>query len=582
MNAIVWAASSSVLIAAVLLTRAVFGKKMRPGLRYAMWALVLIRLLVPVSIFSSPVSVGGTLEKTEVGRDVIAVSGLKSVSQSRTGAVTAVVSGAHAAGGEEVVVLDASPESIPRLQKTIRVRDILRIVRYTGTALTAVYFAAVNISFFLRLRRRRVPVSSGSPCRVYYVEGIESSCLFMNAVYVPKETAQDEEKLSCVLAHELSHRAHGDPFFALLRCAAIALHWYNPLVWAAAFVSRRDSELFADAGAIKRLGEDRRVEYGKTLIALTVKPKTEANIVCTATAMTNGKAELKARIGSLAVVRRSLAAAVAAIMLSLTAAGCTFAGGRIGIDAYKTAPKEGEVEIDTALYVPDDAPDTWFAEEAWKLVREICDMYRLSIQKDGFDVSVQDDWNVSEVRFGGEEDHLVEVYFTKDENGVSRIAGCSLNILVDSIWDQEQDAQAGIDLGSHIIRVVKPEEFNSVRASEDESDEICAVRYAAGKAAEMLMKVQGELACRGARVLSVREPNAELGRSERYSAEIAVFPENADSFCASSLGCGSSAFYTGNEYPECRLWLVREITAEAMVNSDGTVTVYLSLPKINI
>lgn len=64
MNAIVWAASSSVLIAAVLLTRAVFGKKMRPGLRYAMWALVLIRLLVPVSIFSSPVSVGGTLEKT--------------------------------------------------------------------------------------------------------------------------------------------------------------------------------------------------------------------------------------------------------------------------------------------------------------------------------------------------------------------------------------------------------------------------------------------------------------------------------------------------------------------------------------
>ncbi len=45
-----WAASASALIVVVLLLRWVAGRRISAGLRYGIWAVVLIRLLVPGSL----------------------------------------------------------------------------------------------------------------------------------------------------------------------------------------------------------------------------------------------------------------------------------------------------------------------------------------------------------------------------------------------------------------------------------------------------------------------------------------------------------------------------------------------------
>lgn len=66
--------------------------------------------------------------------------------------------------------------------------------------------------------------------------------------------------------HEITHFRHGDHFWSALRSVCIALHWYNPLVWWAAILSRNDAELACDEGTIRRIGEDARAEYGRTLI----------------------------------------------------------------------------------------------------------------------------------------------------------------------------------------------------------------------------------------------------------------------------------------------------------------------------
>ena len=49
-----WVISASALIVVVLLLRGLLGKRIGAGLRYGLWAVVLIRLLVPVSFFSLP------------------------------------------------------------------------------------------------------------------------------------------------------------------------------------------------------------------------------------------------------------------------------------------------------------------------------------------------------------------------------------------------------------------------------------------------------------------------------------------------------------------------------------------------
>ena len=52
-----WIVTSSALILLVLLLRVLIKDRVSPRLRYALWGLALLRLLVPVSLWESPVSV---------------------------------------------------------------------------------------------------------------------------------------------------------------------------------------------------------------------------------------------------------------------------------------------------------------------------------------------------------------------------------------------------------------------------------------------------------------------------------------------------------------------------------------------
>ena len=165
------------------------------------------------------------------------------------------------------------------------------------------------------------------PLPVYLVDDLSSSCLFAGAIYMAPETAEDPSSLCHVLEHELAHHRHGDRLWALLRCAALILHWYNPLVWWAARLSRQDSELFADAGAISRLGEDARESYGYTLIRLAAGSPSHTPLLVPVTAMKSSKKELRERVSMIArPSRRSLAVAILVLILAAAAAGCAFAG----------------------------------------------------------------------------------------------------------------------------------------------------------------------------------------------------------------------------------------------------------------
>ncbi len=56
-----WVISSSVLILAVLAARYLLRDRISGTVRYALWLVVLVRLLVPVSLFSAPVSLEALL-----------------------------------------------------------------------------------------------------------------------------------------------------------------------------------------------------------------------------------------------------------------------------------------------------------------------------------------------------------------------------------------------------------------------------------------------------------------------------------------------------------------------------------------
>ena len=327
-----WAVTSSVLILAVLLLRQCLKGKVSPRLQYGLWALVLLRLLIPVSFGSTAVSVLNAVERAEDRVPAPAV---------------------YYVGGETPDLAPAEPDpSLPPAEQQtqyeqnlaqwqeeldaaraetgtpVTVGMVLMLLWAAGAALLGLWLVGVNLRFRRALGRSRKPLAvEGFPLPVYVTGAVPTPCLFglvRPAVYVTPETAADGTVLRHSLAHELTHFRHRDHLWAALRGLCLALHWYNPLVWLAAGLSRRDGELCCDEATVKRLGEAERAAYGRTLLAVTCQGR--ADPLLTATSMTGGKG-IQERIVLLAKRPKTAARSLALVVLvSAAAVGCTFTG----------------------------------------------------------------------------------------------------------------------------------------------------------------------------------------------------------------------------------------------------------------
>ena len=350
--------TSSVLIAALLLLRQVFRKTISRRAQYALWALVLLRLLVPFNLPALEHNVLTAAEPVTRNMESLYLAPNRVDIMSPTG--TPVI----ATDSPQVVVGPATPdntltfsqrdvhntpvENSTEYQRQIPLKDLFRPVWYAGIAVMAAWFLLSNLRFWGKLRRSRTPYAAeGCPRRVYLVEsGLSSPCLFglfRPAIYLTPAAVSSPEALRHVLAHEETHVRHLDPLWSLLRAVCLAVYWFDPLVWAAAAASKNDCELACDEGAISRLGEAERIPYGKTLLSLIPVRRGPSNPLLSATTMTAGKKQLKDRVARIARSRRTMGIALFAV-IALTAVVCavTFTGAAApqpSKDADSAAPK---------------------------------------------------------------------------------------------------------------------------------------------------------------------------------------------------------------------------------------------------
>ena len=316
-----WFLSSTVTVAAVLAIR--WGAKDRVSyrLRYALWILVLVRLLIPMNFTRSCMSLERLLppEPAAPGEMVFEVV-------------------MWHGGGTEAALAEVSSG------------NGWLLLWFAGAAAVLVFLMVSGIRFQRGLLRDRVLLENVcSPVPVYVTAEVEAPCqvgLFRPVIYVT-DRAAGEEMLPHVLAHEMTHLRHFDHLWLLLRCVAFALHWFNPLVWLAVRCSKEDAELACDEGALAFLGQDERFAYGQTLIHLSNNRK--GGIIVGANAMLGGKGVLRRRIEAIACGKRSRRSmAMLAAVLCILTAGCTFT------DAPETtlAPQPSET-VKTESAVPD-------------------------------------------------------------------------------------------------------------------------------------------------------------------------------------------------------------------------------------
>ena len=330
-----WIVSSSVLILVVIALRYVLRGKLSLRMQYALWLLVLVRLLVPVSFGASDLSVmnavperAPTAQQSIYRQDII---GERNDAPANAGTVgIPAQSMSEAAPPNLVQNVTTATVTAPTVEKTDWAR-IAKTVWLAGAAALGLVFLAVNLRFGKKLRRSRERVEETDACLPVYESGeTDTPCLFGVAkpsIYVTPDTRTEAETLRYALAHEQTHYRHGDNLWAVLRGVCLALHWYNPLVWWAAELSRRDAELACDEATIRRIGESERAAYGRTLIRMTCEKRPA--LLVTATMMTDSGKGLKERI-SLLVKKPKTAAytAVAVLLIAGLSVACTFTGGR--------------------------------------------------------------------------------------------------------------------------------------------------------------------------------------------------------------------------------------------------------------
>lgn len=241
--------TGSVVIAVVLLAR--FFLKRAPKIySYALWAVVLFRLLCPLSI-TAGLSVLKPLPVTTT-------PGISTVSYRPV--AQAVRENIPAPIQQEVV----SPQPAEQPEAKLAPMQVAAYIWLGGASVMAVY----SIVQYLILRRRLAEAVLLRE-EIYLADRISSPFvmgIFRPRIYLPSSTPMEERRF--IVAHERHHIRRGDPVWKLLGYCALCLHWFNPLVWLAFCLAGKDMEMSCDEAVIKRLGEHIRANYSQALLRL--------------------------------------------------------------------------------------------------------------------------------------------------------------------------------------------------------------------------------------------------------------------------------------------------------------------------
>ena len=264
---------SSVIICFVLLCRLLL-KRSPKIYSYALWSVVLFRLLCPVSlsasisvlsIFDTPV-----LEQTSENMD-------------DKGAVTSTVAYiptdiVHTEYPEVTLpipgvgdmISEAVNERLPSGEFQLRADPLegpITIATYLWILGILGMFAGGIVSY-IRLRSNIVGALKLRD-NVFVTDHISGPFvigMIKPKIYLPSDL--DEKEHSYIILHEQHHIRRGDPVFKMVAYLALCIHWFNPLVWLFFKLFVKDMEMSCDEAVIKKLGDNIRADYSASLLQL--------------------------------------------------------------------------------------------------------------------------------------------------------------------------------------------------------------------------------------------------------------------------------------------------------------------------
>lgn len=346
----------SALILAVLLVRAAFKNRVPKRMIYCLWLVVLLKLCLPGTLFSLPVlpAAEGTAPVQTVQTTPVVSTALTIPAPSTTTVQPTAPVQTTTQPEQTVTQPETKPETqpmTPAVQETAKpaakpltTARILQIVWFSGSALLGLWLFGTWLTFTIRLHKDKKFLGKRGRTNIYVSKRIKSPCLagLIPAVYLTEDVLRNDTT-ELIVRHELTHLRHLDFLWSFCRMLAVIVYWWNPLVWLAAIISKRDAELACDEAVAAGLQPEQRIAYARAILAQAPRKKA---------ALSLAGPPVKERILFLTQKQRTSAICIVlALALTVSATGCSFAEltrRKTNAPASSTEEAQPETEAEAA------------------------------------------------------------------------------------------------------------------------------------------------------------------------------------------------------------------------------------------
>lgn len=273
-----------------------------------LWALVAVRLVLPFSL-QSPVSLQAA--QSPVTAALCELPQTQAAAQ-KTDEVLSSGSTEPLTPRPPTEIVTAQPVPAAKPAMTL---SLLAAIWLAGVAVMLTYLLTSYLRIYHQVRTAVRLEDNVYRCDRWgtpFVLGV-----FRPRIYVP--VGVDEADLPQVLAHERCHIRRGDHAVKPLAFLLLAVHWFNPVLWAAYILLGRDMENACDERVLRTLDSAGRAAYSRALVACAVQERPAA--VCP---LAFGETAVKERVKNALRYRKPALWAAVLLLIAAVIIGVCF------------------------------------------------------------------------------------------------------------------------------------------------------------------------------------------------------------------------------------------------------------------
>ncbi|MFC1764153.1 M56 family metallopeptidase [Planctomycetota bacterium] len=275
---------ASVVICLILIVRALLRNRLASRWWYALWVIVLIRLLCPW-VPQSRLSVFNIGSQPQAGTRTPAVlnAAVQDVSFTTSQPKLSPASGE----AKSQIPVEWVATTIPTYR--LKMSEILSLVWLAGALFVGAFALISDIRLWYTIRAQQNVTDADvmalfEDCKkamgvhatvgLVLTDCVDAPCVFgvvRPRILLPLGTLESlrGEQLRHVFLHEFAHLRRFDNLWGTLILLVQVIHWFNPLIWLSFHRMRTDRELACDTLVLSAMAEGEQNQYGLTIMDLS-------------------------------------------------------------------------------------------------------------------------------------------------------------------------------------------------------------------------------------------------------------------------------------------------------------------------